>query len=177
MSVSPIAYRYAKPLLELANEKGVVEAVKADLTSFLAICKESRDFALMLKNPIIPHLKKLSILKSVFAEKFNELTLSVFDIIAKKNREALLQDIANAFIILYNQSSGIQGALVKTTFPIGDDLKSQFSEIVEKVTGKKAQMSYEIDPELIGGFVLKIGDQQIDDSVSSKLKELKKTLV
>ena len=69
MSDSRVAKRYAKPLLQLADERGKLDAVKQDLEMFVSLCEESRDLSNMLKSPIIPHLKKLSILEAVFKGK------------------------------------------------------------------------------------------------------------
>ena len=88
MSAGRIAARYAKPILELAEEKKVLDKVKADMESFASICKESRELSLMLKSPIIPHLKKAEILKKTFSGKYNDLTLQAFDLMTRKKKPA-----------------------------------------------------------------------------------------
>jgi len=173
MSVQRIANRYAKPLLELAEEKKVLEQVKEDMDGFSALCKENREFLLMLRSPIIPHLKKAEILNSIFKGKANDLTLAAFDIITRKNRENLLAEIANEFILLYNAKMGYQEATVTTTFRIDDQLRSSFQDIVKNVTGNKAVLNEEIDKSILGGYILRMGDKQLDESISSHLKEIK----
>ena len=173
MSDHRIAYRYAKPLMELAEEQIVLDAVKDDMEGFANLCEENRDFVLMLRSPIIPHLKKAEILQSIFKGKSNKLTLSAFEIIARKNRENLLPEIASEFVMQYNAKMGLQDAVVTTTFPIDAKTRKSFEQIVEKVTGNKAVLKEEVDPEIIGGFVLKMGDKQLDQSISSDLKEIK----
>ena len=81
MSVSRIAIRYAKPLLDLAVEKKVLDKVKADMENFIEICKENRQFTSMLRSPIIAHLKKAEVLNKIFKGKVNDLTLSALTII------------------------------------------------------------------------------------------------
>ena len=130
MSTYRIASRYAKPLLDLAVEQNVLDAVKADMVGFVSLCETNRDFLLMLKSPIIPHLKKAEILKMIFEGKAHKLTLSVFDIIARKNRESLLEDIAKEFVRQYNTKMGLINAVVTTTFPIDDKMRSSFKKIV-----------------------------------------------
>lgn len=173
MSTTKVAIRYAKPLLELADEKKILDKVHADLLGFSNICKESRDFVLMLKSPLIPHLKKAEILTKIFKGKVEDLTLSFLDIIARKNRENLLPDIAEEFLKLYNLKMGVQEVVVKTTIALDDELRKTFEKLVSDITGKKPLLKEEIDKELLGGYVIKLGDQQIDDSVSGKLKDLK----
>ena len=173
MSHTRIASRYAKPLLELATEKGSLEAVAHDMNEFSTLCNSNREFVLMLKNPIVGHLKKLAILKKIFTGKVNELTLSIFDIISRKNREQYLPEIAQEFHRQYNVQMGIVEASITTVVPLSAELRKEIDSLVEKITGKKVELTEKIDETIIGGFVLKIGDRQIDDSVSSKLNELK----
>lgn len=173
MSDLRIAHRYAKPLYELAEEQKVVEDVMDDMSNFVSLCEENRDFLLMLRSPIIPHLRKAQILKMIFGKKSNKLTLAAFDIIARKNRENLLPEIAQEFVVEYNKKMGLQEAVVTTTFPISASLKKSFEGIVEQVTGSKAILKAEVNEEIIGGFVLKMGDKMLDQSISSDLKEIK----
>lgn len=173
MSNARIAHRYARPLLELAVENKVLDAVKEDMADFAKLCEENREFLLMLRSPIIPHLKKAEILKKIFTGKSNKLTLSAFDIIARKNRENLLPEIAAEFIAEYNKKMGLQNAVVTTTFPIDAGMRKSFEQIVKEMTGSTAMLTENVDPEIIGGYVLRMGDKQLDQSISSDLKEIK----
>ena len=173
MSVSRIAVRYATPILELAEEKKVLDNVKEDMESFVVVCEKSRDFALMLKSPIIDHKKKADILKKVFSGKVNELTLQAFDIITRKNRENLLEDIAEEFLHLYNVKKGLAEVSVTTSFELDDEMKKAFEKLAKDITGKEPLLTEKVDPEIIGGYILRVGDQQLDESVSGQLKDLK----
>ncbi len=173
MSETRIASRYAKPLLELATEKGCLEEVEKDMLQFTAICKESRDFTLMLQNPVLSHFKKLDILRTIFKGKVNDLTMSFFEIISKKDREEYLPEIAREFHRQYNRAKDITEASVTTVMALSDELKKEVEALAKKITGKEIELTERVDPNIIGGFILKIGDRQIDDSISSKLNELK----
>ncbi|MTI20146.1 ATP synthase F1 subunit delta [Fulvivirga sp. RKSG066] len=173
MSEYRVASRYAKSLLELADEKGVLEPVLEDMQQFSKLCAESREFVLMLKNPIIKHDKKNMILKKVFEGNAHELTLAIFDIITKKNRESILPGIAREFQNQYKVQQGIEEAKVTTAVPLSPELKKSLEEVVLKISSKKkVELVESVDKELIGGFILKVGDRQIDDSLKSKLKAL-----
>ncbi len=173
MSTGRIAARYAIPILELAEEKKLLEKVKDDMESFSSLCKENRDFALMLKSPIIPHLKKAEILNKVFKGKFNDLTLQAFSLITRKNREAVLEAISNEFLDLYNKKKGISKVSVTTTFALDSGLKKSFEKLAKDVTGNTPQLTEIVDPDILGGYLVKFDDKQIDDSVRGQLKELK----
>ena len=172
MSNSRLAGRYAKPLIELAVKQGILDEIYADMKNFVSICKSNRDFVLMLKSPIIPHLKKADILHKIFDKKVNRLTSAAFDIIVRKNRERYLMDIAEAFINLYNEIKGYQEVTISTSVKIDDHMRSAFEKLVKEISGKTPMMVEKVDPSLIGGYVLKMGDQQLDESISGQLKEL-----
>lgn len=165
------ASRYAKSLIGLAIEKGVLEQVHEDMQFFTRVCEENRAFLLALSSPVVNHQKKLAILNGIFKTRVSPITFSIFDIITKKNREAILFDIAREFHNQYNQYKNVQPAQVTTTFPLDEKLRSEFKQKVIESTGKQeVELEEKVDPKLIGGYVLKIGDRQIDESIKSRLQ-------
>jgi F-type H+-transporting ATPase subunit delta len=173
MSSRRIALRYAKPLIDLAIEQKALDKVKADMQNFSDICTESRDFFLMLKSPIIPHLRKAEILKSIFKARAHALTLAAFDIITRKNRESILPNIAEEFVNLYNEKMGLVEATVTTTYPLEDGQRNAFREMVKSITGKEALLEEAIDKDILGGYVLRMDDRQVDESIASHLAEIR----
>lgn len=169
---SRVASRYAKSLLDLAVEKGILKEVFKDMVFFKETCKANRSLVLMLRNPIISHEKKKAVLYALFKDKVAPTTLTLFDIITRKNRESYLPEIAESFEVQYRQHQGIVKATVITPVPLTDNLRKEFIDLVAKQTGKEIELDEKIDPAIIGGYVLKIGDQQIDNSVRAKLKTL-----
>ena len=167
-----VASRYAKSLIELAEEKGILEEVNHDMQLFLEVCEENRMFKLAIKNPIIKNDKKLSILKGIFGTRVSKLTLLFLELISKKNREAMLPEVAEEFHKQYNQLKGVVSAEIVTTFPLDDALRTEFKALVKSRFNKEAELTEIIDESLIGGFVLTVGDKQINESLSNKLKEL-----
>ena len=167
------ASRYVKSLLGLAIEKGALDAVHSDMVMFSKIVDENRAFALMLRNPIIKHDKKRDVLEKLFKGKVHSLTMSIFDIITKKNREPLLPSIAKEFHNAYNEYKGVGKATVVTATPLDARLRAEFEQMVKGLSEKKqVELIESVDPDMIGGFVLNIGDRQIDASIKNKLKAL-----
>ena len=175
MSNHRVASRYAKSIMELSLEKGKLEEVHKDFQKLTSMAKSNFDLVLLLKNPIVNSEKKLNVLKALFPEKTTqEMTLKFFEIISRKNREAILVDVAREFEMQYNIHESIQVAEVTTTFAIDDKQRAEFIEAVKELSGMTdVQLVEKINPEIIGGFVLKVNDKQLDDSLSSKLRVLK----
>jgi F-type H+-transporting ATPase subunit delta len=170
---SRVASRYAKSLLSLAEEQGKLEEVHNDMQLVDATCKESRDLAVVLKNPIIKHDKKRSILEAIFKNKVSDLTLAIFEIICRKNREEILPAIAEEFHIQYNVFKGIEKATVTTAVKIDKGLRESFEKMIKQISDKKTvELEEIVDEKIIGGYVLKVGDRQLDDSIKSKITEL-----
>ena len=170
------AARYAKSLIGLAEETSVLDQVKDDMQLFLNVFNDNRLFALVLSNPVILHSKKRAVLNALFADRMNKLTLSAFDLITKKNRENILDAVAEEFLIQYNVLKKIQGAIVTTTVDLDETQKADFRKVVKKFTGKQPELEMKIDESLIGGFVLDIGDKQLDESIKSKLNKIHREL-
>lgn len=173
MSDIRVASRYAKSLIELAEEKGVLEKVHEDMKLFSNVVSQNRAFQLLLQNPIVKPDKKLAVINGVFTGKVNEMTLAFFNIVARKNRESLLAQIAVEFKEQYNLYKGIQRASVTSAVALDAGLYTQLAQQLANETGKRIELEQIIDPSLIGGFVLRVGDKQIDSSVKYNLNKLR----
>lgn len=177
MSHSPAAIRYVKSLLDLAVEKGALDQVHNDMLLFSKVCEENRAFTLMLRNPIIKHDKKRDVLENIFKKKVHALTMAIFDIITRKNREPLLPQIASEFHNAYNEYKGVGKASITTAVPVDAAQRKEFEKIIKKLIDKKdIELEEKVDKEMIGGFILKAGDKQIDASIKNKLKALRTKL-
>lgn len=173
MVETKVARRYAKSLLGLAQERNMAERVFADMELVHATCEASRDFVTLLRNPIVQADKKEAVIKAIFGAKMDALSSAFIAIIIKKGRENQLDGIAAEFIHLYKESKGIVIANVSTATPMDAALRETILNMVKKSKGDKVELVEEVDPSLIGGFVLRVGDQQYDTSVSRRLKQLK----
>lgn len=173
MNLSLIGNRYAKALIDLANEQGKLEEVYNDMKFFESVCTENDEFRKIMANPIVRHEKKFGILKKIFENRVTNVTFSIFNVLTRKNREQLLYPIAQEFHKLYDEQKGIQKVQVSTPVALTDAQKAEFSRVVAESMNKTVELTEKIDESLIGGYVLKVGDTQIDTSVKHKLNELK----
>lgn len=168
------ASRYVKALLDLAVAKKALEEVHRDMLLFSEVTAKSRPLALLLKNPVIKHDQKLAVLKKVFGGKVHNLTMAFFEIVTRKNREPILVSVAREFHNAYNAYKGIGKATVTTAIALDSKTRAEFENLAKTYSDRKEiELIEEVDPNLIGGFVLRVGDRQVDASISSKLKTLK----
>lgn len=177
MSESTVAIRYAKSLISLAQEQKVVNSVYDDMILFKQVADENRNLMLALRSPVVRHDKKMSILEKVFKDKVNPVSYSIFTIITKKNREAIMYSIADEFIKLYDEAKGIVKAQIISAVPLTADLRQEFIKIVADATGKTVALEEKLDDKIIGGYVLRVGDRQVDASIRKRLNDLKLKLL
>jgi F-type H+-transporting ATPase subunit delta len=173
MSEQSVAFRYAKSLIGLAQEKGVLDTVQADMKLFSEVCDENRAFVVALKSPVVKHVQKLGILKGIFQDKVSPVSYSIFEIITKKNREAILPAVADEFQRQYAEIKNVVKAYVTTVTTMTDAQRQQITKVVADATGKSVELVEKTDASLIGGYVLRVGDRQVDASIKSKLNDLK----
>jgi F-type H+-transporting ATPase subunit delta len=170
-----VAKRYAKSILELSKETGVVDAVHADMKMFLSVCKQNHDLSLMLANPIIHSYKKLAVIKAVFEGRLNKLTFTFMELITKKGREKYIEVVAKEFIEQYKLFKGIQSAEITSAIGLDDSLRAKVYELIRQGANTEVELTEKVDKKLIGGFVLRMGDQQYDASIASELRKLTQT--
>lgn len=175
MSVSRIATRYAKSLLDLATEQGQLEAVHADMVAFAAALG-SRDLVLMLQSPMINADKKEKVFEALFGSRFSALTLAFFRICVRKGREGYLPDMAHAFAAQYRARKNILAIRVTSATPLPDGALERIASQVKAAGVSKGEIEWDlrVDPALIGGFVLELDDRRYDASIAHKLDQLRK---
>ena len=174
---SRVASRYSKALIALAQEKGAVDAIKDDMSSVVKLYEESKDFSLFVESPIVAPTKKQEIFKKIFNGKVNAITSSFFDLVIAKGRENGLYDIAKSYLVRYNDVNGIQSVEFFTADEVSDAIKNEISSSLGKSLGKKIQLKTEVKEDLIGGYILRVGDKQIDSSVKGSLQKLRNEFV
>ncbi|KGE88839.1 MAG: ATP synthase F1 subunit delta [Phaeodactylibacter xiamenensis] len=175
MSVQRIASRYAKSLIELAQEQNKLEAVTKDMETFKELLG-NRDLYLLLKSPVVGTDKKKQIFKTLFEGKFDQLTSSFLDVLTTKVRESYMPEIVTEYLAQYKRLMHISTVTVTTATELDektlDAIKAKLLE--SKATDEKVEIVSVVDPDLIGGFVLEFDDKIYDASLASKLDGLKR---
>jgi len=174
MSELTVASRYAKSLIDLAAEQKLVEKVKDDMDLFHDTLKANPELKAVLANPIVSHQKKTKILEEVFGKRVNKVTIGFFKLMIDKGRGEVLYFTAQEYVHLYDVANNIIEARVVSATALSASNKNTLTADIEKATGGKVKLQTKVDPSLIGGFVLTVGDRQVDTSIANDLRKLKK---
>lgn len=170
-----VASRYAKALLDLSIEQNQLEKVSEDMHYLQDLMKISRDFTNLLRSPVVKADAKKKAFDAVTSGKISELTTAFLGLMMQKARESILPEVITSFIRQYKQYKGIQDVNLTTAAPVSEAVKSQILKQIE-ATGhyKQVELVEQVDPSIIGGFVLQAGDKLIDASIAYDLKEIRK---
>jgi F-type H+-transporting ATPase subunit delta len=171
--MSRAAIRYAKAILETAVSNGKSNQVNDDMKFIIAAVKSSADLKEFLTSPIIISEVKMKALTEVFVSVQAD-TKSLFRLLQENKRFEILEAIASQYITQFDEMNGVEVAKVITAFPITSDLEAKILAKAANISSKKLIIQNTIDPSIIGGFILRIGDKQYNASVSNRLQELKR---
>lgn len=174
MSELTVAARYAKSLIDLAGEQNLVENIKNDMELFYQTLKANPELKAVLANPIVSHSKKIKILDEVFTKKVNKASIEFFKLMVNKGRGDVLFTTAIEYINLYDVKNHIIKATVVSATELSAANKTTILADIQQATGCTVKLEAKVDPSLIGGFVLTVGDRQVDTSIANDLKKLKK---
>lgn len=170
-----LAERYAKSLIDLSIELKQLDAVYNDIVLLQSICKQSREFVLMLNSPIISADKKNKIIVAVTGGNISNITQTFLKLLCSKNREANLPEILNSFIEQFNIIRGIHKATLTTAVPVSDSIKNSFIQKIKAGAGiENIEIETKVNDKLIGGFMLEMDGKLIDASILRDINDVKK---
>jgi F-type H+-transporting ATPase subunit delta len=176
MSDIVVAKRYAKALFELASERGIIAQVEEELGAVVTVLQDAADFQKLLKHPNVAVSVKTELLQKAFEGKVSEAVLNTLQLLVSRRREALLTTLYTDYVKIANEALGQASAIVYTPFALSDDKVQDVAKHFGKVTGKTLRTQMVIDPTLLGGIQVRIGDRLYDGSLSGKLDRLAKSL-
>ena len=173
-----LAGRYAKSLIDLAIERGILEDVNDDVEYILALLKLSSELGRVLSSPIIKEEKKLAVLTALTQGKITATTSSFFGLLLRKNRENALPEIAHAFKDQYNEIKGITKVKLVTAHPATEELRAGLLKKLAAEAGlNNIELELKVDESLIGGFVLEYNNKIVNASIKNELEQVKKSFL
>ena len=168
------ALRYAKAVLNLAKESGIESEVNADMQFINATISENDDLQTMLKSPVIKASDKKKVLNAIFTDKVNAVSLGLFNLLEENKRMVMLQPIASQYTIIFDYLKNMNIAKVTTAVALTKEMEEKVLNKVVELTGNKTSIENIIDPSILGGFILRVGDLQYDASISNNFNELRR---
>lgn len=177
MNESKISVRYARALFELCVEKDVLDEVYRDVKLITRVLSENPDLVQALESRVIPLSRKEKIVTEIFGDRTNQATMQLMRLIIKNNRESYISMIMRQFKDLVKKERGITEVMLTTAQPISPDLIEELKQLIAGKIAGTFEMKTLIKPEIIGGFVLRVDDLQLDASVRKELDRIRKSLI
>ena len=172
----PVSQRiYANALFEAAMEKGRLELARDDLRTFADAVEQMPQLRGLLENPEVESREKIDALRAILVDA-DELVRNFLLLVVEKGRAQELGEIVKEFDALVAAEEGILDVELTTAVELSDDDATKLLEQIEQISGRRLRASREVDPELIGGFVLRAGSHRADASVRGRLEGLRRQL-
>ena len=173
---SKVAKRYAKALLDYSIEKHEEDNFSQEISSLVEVVRENPDLRALLHSPIVRMEIKHKVLQEVFSQRSPILNLLI-EVLVENKRVSDLYDIAREYVIQYNHYKGKTTAYLTTATELPETLKEQFvQKAIALSGGKKITLETRVEPQLIGGFILRIDDLQYNASIAHKLYGIREQL-
>ncbi len=171
-----IASVYARSILELAQDQGVTDSLLAEFEEVAGALATNPELADFFSSPLVDSTERGASLEKIFRGKASDLLVDSLQVINRKGR---LEMLATIVIALRQERQALRGEIeveVATAVPLSDALRARLQTAVDQFSGKKSQLVEVVDPELLGGMVLRLGDQKIDSSVARELEKMNEIL-
>ena len=170
---SRAAQRYAKAVLSLTQDQHKTEAVNAEMMLVFNAVSDNENLSKALKSPAVTPKEKRKLLQSIFKDT-GEITQNLFNVLLENKRIDILDEVAKKYTSLYNEMNNIRTATVTTAVPLTPEMEQKILKKVKELTGGNASLKNEIDENILGGFILRVGDMQYNASISGNLNRLER---
>lgn len=172
MDIGVISIRYARALLKGAMEQKSEEQVYRDMQTLSRCYIEVPDLRFTIDNPMLSRDTKLKVLLTAVGKKPNELTQRFLGLVLKEGRASILQFMATSYITLYRKQKNITRGKLVTATSVSSDTEKKMRKLVESKTRGTVEFNAEVDPDIIGGFVLEYDTYRLDASVKTQLRKI-----
>lgn len=176
MSEITIARRYAQALNEQAAQSGVLEQVDADIELIRASLADSRELRAFFDSPIISREKKADVVKALFGERIQTVTMNFMALLVEKRREGVFPAVVSSYRELRDDQLGTTAVSVRTAYELSDEDQAALVQELKTLTGKQVRLETKVDASIMGGIVIRIGDTVYDGSITNQLATLRERL-
>jgi F-type H+-transporting ATPase subunit delta len=173
--VAVVARTYARALFEAAKEHGRIDEVRDELGTLVETIREVPELKAMIRNPELDPPEKADALAAILKDA-DELLRNFGRLVAEKGRAPMLEEIAREYAELVAAEERILNVELTTAYELSDSEAASIVDQIEKASGQRVEAARSVDPQLIGGLVLKIGSLEVDSSVRGRLDRLRREL-
>ena len=172
MDIGVISVRYARALLKSATEAKIEDAVYTEMQQLAKSYVEVPQLRFTIDNPMLSKEKKEALLLTAVGEKSYDLTKTFIKLVLKEDRERVMQFIANSYVTLYRQQKNVIRGRLITAAAVTPATEQKMRQMVEGKTNGTVEFESEVDPDIIGGFILEYDTYRMDASVKTKLNSI-----
>ena len=176
MDIGVISVRYARALLKSATDAGIEEAVYTEMQTLAKSYVEVPQLRFTIDNPMLSKDKKEALLTTAVGNKPSALTKTFIQLVLKEDRESVMQFIANSYVTLYRQQKNVIRGRLITAAAVSPATEQKMRQMVESKTNGTVEFETEVNPDIIGGFILEYDTYRMDASVKTKLNSILNTL-
>ncbi|MGE5701116.1 MAG: F0F1 ATP synthase subunit delta [Clostridia bacterium] len=168
---SGVAKRYARALFEVAKERGLIDQIETETKSIVAAVNENTELSKILTHKQIAPESKKQLVSDLFGKNVAVETLNFLNLLIENDRESALADIVASYVVIANGERGIADAIVTTAKPLNDEEQAVLASEFGKKVNKTLRVQTVVDPTILGGVVVRIGDRLYDGSIKRKLEQ------
>lgn len=177
IGLSIIAERYAKAVLDIAEDNKVLDFVKNDLVTVSKTIQDNKDLKDILQHPLVKIKDKHDIMEQVFADKISPYVINLIKILLDRNRMFIFDIISDSYKMLFNKRFNIAEAEVITAIKIDEATQNNIQQKLSELLSKHVELNSKVDPEIIAGMIVKLDDMIIDGSINGRLESIKRQLI
>lgn len=171
-----IARRYAEAFFAIAQENNKIDAFQEELSLVVRTIADNPDLKTFMLHLLVPPAEKKSIASKLFTGKISDITMNFINLVIDKRRTAYFEAILQEYIVMADESRNILKAELVSAKPVTNDDVAEIEKAFSSVTGKTVKLNLTVDPSLIGGVKVRVGDRVIDASVKKKLQLMETSL-
>lgn len=172
--ISGMATRYATALFQLARDNNQLDKVQADLKGFQGLLRESDDLARMVESPVFSLEDQEGAISAIIKKaEYSTMTENFFSVVARNRRLANINEIIEGFMALLSEHRGEVTAVATSAVALNEEQQTALRSTLKEIAGQDIELISKVDPSILGGLIVKIGSRQIDDSLRTKLNNMK----
>ena len=177
MDIGVISVRYARALLKCSMEDGLEDKVYQDMQTLAKSYIEVPELKLTIDNPMIAEDSKKALLMAAVGDERTKLTTNFISLVLKEDRESVMQFMANSYITLYRKQKNVIRGKLTTATEVTSAMEQKMRQMVESNTNGTVEFETEVNPDIVGGFILEYDTYRMDTSVRTRLNSILKQLV